>query len=106
MLSGLAAGKQAWSWPGTFNGSQWLGAGFATDTVTWAGKTWSGKTWSGKTWSGKTWSGKTWSGKTWSGKTWSGAVWTGSGWSSASWPSSVDGDSALMAERWAASIWK
>ena len=101
MLSGLAGGKQAWTAPGTFNGSQWLGGGFASDTVTWAGKTWSGKTWSGKTWSGKTWSGKTWTGKTWSS-----AVWTGSGWSSTSWPSSIDGDTALMAKRWAASSWK
>jgi serine protease AprX len=101
MLSGLAGGKQAWTRDGTFNGSQWLGGGFAGDTVTWAGKTWSGKTWSGKTWTGKTWSGKTWTGKTWSS-----AVWTGTGWSSASWPSSIDGDTALMAKRWAASIWR
>src|SRR5919199_2041617 len=94
-LSGIAGGKQAWTWPGMFNGSQWIGGGVEADTTSTAGKVWSGKTWSGKTWSGKTWSGKTWSGKTWSS-----AVWTGSGWSSAAWPALVDGDTALAAKRW------
>ncbi|MFN8075687.1 MAG: S8 family serine peptidase [Kineosporiaceae bacterium] len=85
----------------TFLGFPWLtGAGFSSDTTSWAGRTWSGRTWSGRTWSGATWQGGSWSGRTWSGRTWSGSLWSGSSWSSpvasSSWASSL----------WASSGWK
>jgi len=98
-LSHQAQWSSAW-WEGHFNGTEWLGTGFAPDTVSWAGKTWSGKTWSGKTWSGQTWSGKTWSGKTWSS-----SVWTGTAWRSASWPSPV-GTSGWTSRIWSSAGWK
>lgn len=97
-LAWLAGAKTAWN-GGTFNGQDWLGTGFVSDTTSWAGKTWSGKTWSGKTWSGKTWSGATWSGKTWSNATWNGA-----GWTSAAWPSPV-GSSGWTTRIWSGAGW-
>ncbi len=100
LLAERAFAAAAWGADGTFNGSQWIGGSFTSDTTSWAGRTWSGKTWSGKTWSGKTWSGKTWSGKTWSS-----ATWNGSGWSSASWPAPVSGSSWAGA-RWSTAAWK
>jgi serine protease AprX len=95
-LPGLTAKYQAWTLgTGTFNGSQWIGAGFAPDTATVAGQTWSGRTWSGRTWSGRTWSGRTWSGRTWSGRTWSGRTWSGGSW----------GDPVTPSGGWASRTW-
>jgi serine protease AprX len=93
-LSQQAGWLQAWTWDGWFNGSQYTGAGFVSDTTSWAGKTWQGKTWQGKTWQGKTWQGKTWQGKTWQT-----GSWTGQGWSSASW------GSAASTPSWAGKVW-
>jgi serine protease AprX len=93
-MGAKAASGTAWGSDGSFNGSVWIGTGFAADTTSWAGKTWGGKTWTGKTWTGKTWTGDSWSGKTWSNSTW-----TGSGWASATWATPVTPQS------WSGSVW-
>ena len=93
-MAAAVASNTAWGTDGSFNGTQWIGGGFTTDTSSWAGKTWGGKTWTGKTWGGKTWTGKTWTGKTWSN-----AVWTGRTWSAATWTSDIG------SETWAGAVW-
>jgi serine protease AprX len=82
----LTDGQAAWNLAfGTFNGTRWIGSGFAPDTVTLAGRTWNGQTWSGQTWAGQTWSGQTWNGQTWSGQTWNGQTWNGQTWNGQTW---------------------
>jgi serine protease AprX len=101
-LAGSAATYSAWLLgTGTFNGAQWVGSGFATDTTTVAGQTWSGRSWAGRSWAGNAWSGRSWAGRSWAGRTWAGGTWAGADWTD---PVTLS-DANWSSRTWASRIW-
>ena len=90
--------KTMWGADGTFNGTRWIGAGFAADSTTWAGKTWSGRTWQSTGWTASAWDGKTWSGRTWQSGTWDGKTWLSADWSNGS-------SSGFSSAVWSSTAW-
>jgi serine protease AprX len=101
-LAGSAATYSAWLLgTGTFNGAQWIGSGFATDTTTVAGQTWSGRSWAGRSWAGNAWSGRSWAGRSWAGRSWAGGTWAGADWTD---PVTLS-DANWSSRTWASRIW-
>ncbi len=81
-MAALTADQHAWVLPlGAFNGTVWIGSGFAADTTTLAGRTWNGRTWAGRTWAARAWSGQSWTGRTWADQTWADQTWSTHAWS-------------------------